>query len=47
MDPELSIGNEKHSLPLCAHVAGYGKSGHILVITLLGMYTHNLPDVYD
>ena len=26
---ELSIGDEKRSLPLCANVAGYGKSGHI------------------
>ena len=26
---ELSIGDEKLSLPLCAYVAGFGKSGHI------------------
>ena len=25
---ELSIGNEKCSLPLCVYVAGFGKSGH-------------------
>ena len=27
---KLLIGNEKRSLPLCAYVAGYGKSSHIL-----------------
>ena len=26
---ELSIGDEKHSLPLCAYVADFGKSGPI------------------
>ena len=26
---ELSIGDEKCSLPLCAYVTGFGKSGHI------------------
>ena len=26
---ELSIGDEKHSLPLCAYVVGFGQSGHI------------------
>ena len=26
---QLSIGDEKRSLPLCAYVAGFGKSGHI------------------
>ena len=25
----VSIGDEKRSLPLCAYVAGFGKSGHI------------------
>ena len=27
---ELSIGNEKHSLPLCAYVTGFVKSSHII-----------------
>ena len=27
---KLLIGNEKCSLPLCAYVAGFGKSSHIL-----------------
>ena len=26
---ELLIGSEKHSLPSCAYVAGFGKSSHI------------------
>ena len=26
---ELSIGDEKHFLPLCVYVAGFGKSGRI------------------
>ena len=26
---EVSIGDEERSLPLCAYVAGFGKSGHI------------------
>ena len=29
---DLSIGDEKRSLPLCELVAGFGKSGHILLI---------------
>ena len=28
---ELSIGDEKHSLPLCAYVAGFSKSSHMYV----------------
>ena len=28
---ELLIGNEKHSLSLCAYVAGFGKSSHIFI----------------
>ena len=27
---ELSIGDEVHSLTLCANMAGFGKAGHIL-----------------
>ena len=40
---ELSIGDEKRSLPLCAKVAGFGKSGLIyqddqaLVLTVMTM----------
>ena len=26
---ELTIGNETHSLTLCANMAGFGKAGHI------------------
>ena len=29
---ELSIGDEKHSLPLCVYVAAFGKSSHIYYI---------------
>ena len=28
---ELSIGDEIHSLTLCANMKGFGKAGHILV----------------
>ena len=29
---ELSIGNETHSLTLCANMEGFGKAGHILAL---------------
>ena len=29
---EVSIGDEKYSLPLCAYVAGFGKSSHIIIL---------------
>ena len=31
---KLSIGDEKRSLPLCAYVAGSGKSGHIYEVIM-------------
>ena len=40
---ELSIGNETHSLTLCANMAGFGKAGHILDLEML-LYNINLCD---
>ena len=31
---ELSIGDEKHSLLLCAYVVGFGKACHIYTLSL-------------
>ena len=28
---ELSIGNETHSLTLCANMVGFGKADHIII----------------
>ena len=31
---ELLMSNENHSLTLCVYVAGFGKSGHIIMLWL-------------
>ena len=43
---ELSIGNEKRSLPLCAYVVGFGESGHThiyiyIYVTRFAKIRHN------
>ena len=37
LSTELSIGNENNSLTLYAYVAGFGKSGHNIIISDKGL----------
>ena len=41
---ELLIGDEDHSLPLCAYMSSFGKVGHIQILAVIHQYsTANFP----